>query len=73
MAKKGYKVYGLSRRDVPSNIFTALSCDVTDNVAFEQVIKNIYKKEGEIFCLINNAGMGISGAVEHIPCEKTIK
>lgn len=73
LAKKGYKVYGLSRRGVPSNIFTALSCDVTDNVAFEQVIKNIYKKEGEIFCLINNAGTGISGAVEHIPCEKTIK
>lgn len=63
--QKGCKVYGLSRRKV-DDIFESLSCDVTDPVAVEITLKYVYDREGRIDCFFNNAGMGISGALEYI-------
>ena len=39
-------------------------CDVRDRERIEQIIKEIAEKEGRIDILINNAGMGIGGALE---------
>lgn len=70
LTNKGYTVYGLSRRIVNEG-FYSLSCDITNYSAFESTVKGIYEKEGQIDVLINNAGMGISGASQNIPCENT--
>ncbi len=70
LASKGYIVYGLARREVKDN-FNSIKCDVTNRSEIERVFKYIYDKEGRIDVLVNNAGMGISGAVEYIDNNKT--
>lgn len=70
LANKDYIVYGLSRRKVEDN-FNSISCDVTDTKSFKKIIEDIYSKEGRIDILINDAGMGISGAIEYIDNNKT--
>lgn len=62
--KKGHRVYGLSRKTVENPHFTAISTDVTDKSAIDSAIKQILEKENRIDLLINNAGMGMVGAVE---------
>ncbi len=70
LTDKGYTVYGLSRRGVEDK-FNSIKCDVTKRSEVEKVFKDIYQKEGHIDVLVNNAGMGISGAVEHIDNART--
>jgi len=65
-ASNGYKVYGLSRKEFKTNNFTHLVCDVCDTKRVEEVFSFIEEKEGHIDIVINNAGMGISGAVEFL-------
>lgn len=65
-AQKGYKVYGIARREFVCDEFFCYSCDVTDRARVSEVLLDIYNKEGRIDILINNAGMGISGAIEYI-------
>src|SRR5690625_1762202 len=64
LIEKGYIVYGLSRSDTNIKGINHIKCDVTNETLVNEVINNIYKKEGKIDILINNAGMGISGSVE---------
>lgn len=70
LSNKGYVVYGLSRNLV-NDVFYSIKCDVTNRSEVELVFKEIYQKEGRIDVLVNNAGMGISGAVEYIDNDKT--
>lgn len=65
-SQNGYKVYALSRNiseNTNGNI-TGMRCDVTDEEAVQKVFLHIFEKEGRIDLLVNNAGFGISGAVE---------
>lgn len=62
--EKGYKVYGIARKPYTENDFICYSADVTDFPAIENIFKEIYAEEGAIDVLVNNAGIGIAGAME---------
>lgn len=70
-SEKGNKVYGLSRRGTSDGSFVGVVCDVTDFAAVSKVFADIEQAEGRIDVLVNNAGMGVSGAAEHISAEQT--
>ena len=73
LAKKGYKVYGISRREFFTPDFIHISQDVTDVEKMSQIFSDIQSREGHIDALVNNAGMGISGAVEYLKQEEVEK
>ena len=64
MRARGFAVYELSRREVPAEGVVHLTADVTDEAAVDAAIARVLECEGRIDVLINNAGFGISGAVE---------
>ena len=62
--KKGYKVYGLSRKNVENQYFTTISTDITEMEQIQNAVSKILESEKTVDLVINNAGMGMSGAVE---------
>jgi len=62
--EKGYTVYALSRSGCDLAGVNSIKCDVTDGKRLKEAIDNVFNAEKRIDILINNAGMGISGAVE---------
>lgn len=65
----GYTVYELSRRAQGVEGLNHLVADVTDEAAVKKVVDEIVAREGKIDVLVNNAGFGISGAVEFTKTE----
>ncbi len=64
LSQDGYKVYSFSRSGKSENAVKGISCDVTDEKQVEEAFKTVFENEGRIDLLVNNAGFGISGAVE---------
>lgn len=75
LCQKGYTVYGSSRNPQQQELngihFVAL--DVTDPESITAAVTHIIQKEGKIDFLINNAGKGITGALEETPEEEIRK
>lgn len=71
--KKGNNVYGLSRKQIESNYFTSIPTDITDKTQIDAAISQILNQESRIDVLINNAGMGMVGAVEDSSKEDILK
>ena len=71
--KKGHQVYGLSRKNTESEFFKTIPTDITDHSQVEHAISEILKAEKRIDLLINNAGMGMVGAVEDSNKEEILK
>jgi short-subunit dehydrogenase len=71
--KKGNKVYGLSRKVVSSDYFVSIPTDITEKDQIDNAISEILKTETRIDVLINNAGMGMVGAVEDSSKEDITK
>ena len=63
LREKGCRVYEFSRRASASDAMH-FSVDVTDESAVKAAVATVMAAEGRIDILINNAGMGISGAME---------
>ena len=68
---RGLKVYELSRRAENAEPgVTHLQADVTDEAQVDAAVAEILRREGHIDILINNAGFGISGAIEFTPTQE---
>ncbi|MFA6801512.1 MAG: SDR family NAD(P)-dependent oxidoreductase [Acholeplasmataceae bacterium] len=65
LVQKGYTVYGLSRSKITQDLILSMQVDVTQVEQVKTAFSDIYKQEQQIDIVINNAGMGISGSVEH--------
>ena len=63
----GCRVYEFSRRVDPSP--DHFSVDVTDEAAVNRAVEEVFRREGRVDILINNAGFGISGAMEFTKSE----
>lgn len=64
MRQKGYAVYELSRRETGVAGFVHIPTDVTKQEMVDAAIAEVLRQEDHIDVLINNAGFGVSGAVE---------
>ena len=64
LREAGYTVYELSRREQGVEGLHHIRCDITDEDQVRAAVAEIIGQAGRIDVLINNAGFGISGAVE---------
>ena len=58
-------VYVLNRREIKEENINWVKCDLSDNSSIKSAVEEVTNKHKYIDLLINNAGMGISGAVEY--------
>lgn len=63
-AEKGCTVYELSRSGRDEGAVSHITADVTSQSDVESAMRAVYQREGRIDLLVNNAGMGVSGAAE---------
>lgn len=72
LSKKGYKVYGTSRKpkDLEKFSFELIALDVLNIDSIEKAVHFIIEKEGRLDVLVNNAGMGITGSIEETPTKE---
>ncbi len=79
LASKRYTVYGTSRHAAlppnqkSSDSFIMIQMDVNDTSSVTKAINYVLNKEKQIDVVINNAGWGISGAIEETTLAKTKK
>lgn len=67
LADAGFAVYGTSRRGAAAGAgrnVPLLTLDVTDDASVQAMVAELERLEGRIDLLVNNAGIGITGASE---------
>lgn len=64
LARKGHVVYGLCRREMADSTIKYRRCDVRNREQTASVVAAIVEEQGRVDVLVNNAGMGIGGALE---------
>ena len=71
LTEKGFVVYGTARNIENKTLpFRLLPMDVRDDESIAKAISTILAEAGKIDILINNAGVGITGAVEELPMDE---
>ena len=74
LASRGEIVYGTSRQPDPKEEgFHKVAMDVTDEGSVKEAINKIIGTEGKIDVVVNNAGMGIGGAIENFSDEEAFR
>lgn len=70
LVKEGHTVYGTLRKLVEVDpLVNVFLMDLTDGNSIAKVVEAIFRKEGRIDVLINNAGMHTGGPIETLPFE----
>ena len=64
LSQKGHTVYGLCRREMQDGNIKYRQCDVRNREQIAAVVAQIIEEQGRVDVLVNNAGMGIGGALE---------
>lgn len=64
LVQAGWSVYDFSRRDHPNPGVRHVKCDVSDEKQVADAVSAVTEEAGRIDLLVNNAGFGISGAIE---------
>ena len=65
LSEQGHIVYGTSRKPSGNmNNVKMLVADVTNILSIHEAVGQLISEQGRIDVLINNAGMGIGGALE---------
>ena len=66
LASQGYEVFGTSRKPCSENDcgFPMLQLDVTSDESVKSCISSVMERSGRIDILVNNAAIGLIGAVE---------
>jgi NAD(P)-dependent dehydrogenase (short-subunit alcohol dehydrogenase family) len=72
LAADGHRVFGTVRsaRPEPQRAFTTIELDVTRDESVAQAVAEIIRTAGRIDFVVNNAGMGIAGAIEDTTVEE---
>jgi NAD(P)-dependent dehydrogenase (short-subunit alcohol dehydrogenase family) len=72
LAGRGFRVYGTSRRAAGNSVsnVTMLTADVTDDRSISEAVAAVLEREQRLDIVVNNAGMGIAGAVENTSIEE---
>lgn len=73
LQSKGLKVIGISRNPKQDEGFETMACDLTNFDETQKTFRLIFAKFGRIDVLVNNAGMGIAGAIEHTSMDDVFK
>ena len=70
LQRRGYRVYGTSRRPTQSMPYTMLEMDVDDDASVQRGIDRIVAETGRLDVVVNNAGYSLVGAVEETSIEE---
>ena len=66
---KGYTVYGISKGEYVGNDFVNYNADVNDDARMQEIIQEVFEKEGKIDVFVNNAGFGLGGELVETKAE----